>query len=69
MWVLQAQALARHLKMSSKTMVIQLTPQQLASLKKFLERTDLKGYEVPEYLELVRAVNTSTEEKNQVAAT
>jgi hypothetical protein len=36
---------------------IHLTPQQAASLKKFLERTELRGWEVPELLDLIRAIN------------
>ena len=36
---------------------IHLTQQQSASLKKFLERTELRGWEVPELLDLIRAIN------------
>jgi hypothetical protein len=38
-------------------MNIELTPQQLASLKKFLERTELRGHEVPEFLGVVRLLS------------
>lgn len=38
---------------------MKFTPQQLNNLKLFLLRTDLKGYEVEAFMELVNILNNS----------
>ena len=38
-------------------MKIELTEQQLNNLQVFLQRVDLKGNEVPAYVEIIQALN------------
>ena len=38
-------------------MILKLTEVQLNNLKAFLERVDLKGNEVPAYVDIINAIN------------
>jgi hypothetical protein len=46
---------------------IELTEQQLRSLKMFLERSEMRGYETAQFLALVQVINSATpsEEKEK----
>lgn len=46
-------------------MTITLTPQQLADLRTFLERTELKGFESVRFLELAQAIGRAKEEPSE----
>lgn len=46
-------------------MKIDLTKLQISNLQTFLQRVDLKGSEVPAFIEIVNALNYSTNENNQ----
>jgi hypothetical protein len=43
--------------------VVRLTPSQFDSLKMFLDRSEMRGYEVGKFLELARMINESTNPK------
>lgn len=45
------------------TVKITLTPKQLAALRTFLERSEIRGWEVPIFLDVAKAVAEAKEEK------
>ena len=47
-------------------MNIELTEQQLNNLQEFLKRVDLKGSEVPAFVEIVNALNNPDKSEDNV---
>ena len=48
-----------------KKYIIELNSQELLSLKSFMERTELRGREVPSFISLINAINSSEEDFNK----
>lgn len=44
---------------NTQTVTLNLTLPQLEALRLFLERTDMRGYEVPKFLDLAQALRAS----------
>jgi len=48
-----------------KKYIIELNSQEMLSLKSFVERTELRGREVPSFVSLINAINSSEENFNK----
>lgn len=52
-----------------KTYTLTLTDSQLSSLKTFIERTELRGREVHNFIELVQAINEAEKKSGDLTST
>jgi hypothetical protein len=52
-----------------KKYIIELNSQEMLSLKSFMERTELRGREVPGFISLINAINSSEENFNKQSGT